>query len=60
MAKAIVDEELCTGCGICESICPEVFEVGDDGKSHVIGDCSNVECCEEAAENCPEGAISLE
>ncbi|MBN1320939.1 MAG: 4Fe-4S binding protein, partial [Thermoleophilia bacterium] len=23
-----VDPDLCTGCGICEDICPDVFEVG--------------------------------
>ncbi len=28
--KAKVDAELCTGCGPCVDICPEVFELGDD------------------------------
>lgn len=62
MTRPVVDEDLCTGCGTCEAICPEVFEVGDDGISHVIDaeGCEAAGCCEEAAEECPENAISLE
>ena len=46
-----VDPDLCTGCGICEDICPDVFEVADDGLSHVIDPnaCEDAGCCEEAA-----------
>jgi ferredoxin len=57
-----VDPDLCTGCGICEDICPDVFEIGDDGISHVIDPnaCEDAGCCEEAADECPEGAITLE
>ncbi|MBN1321292.1 MAG: ferredoxin, partial [Thermoleophilia bacterium] len=57
-----VDPDLCTGCGICEDICPDVFEVGDDGVCHVIDPnaCEDAGCCEEAADECPEGAISIE
>ena len=58
---AKVDEDLCTGCGLCEEICPAVFELGDDGLSHVIGDCEeNMDCCQEAADSCPVGAIIIE
>ena len=28
--KAVVDKDLCTGCGLCEDTCPEVFEMKDD------------------------------
>lgn len=57
-----VDPEKCTGCGNCEAICPEVFELGDDDRSHVIAsDFTGLEACIEAAmENCPEDAISYE
>jgi ferredoxin len=56
-----VDSDLCTGCGICEDICPDVFEVADDGLSHVIDPnaCEDAGCCEEAADECPEGAITI-
>ena len=57
-----IDENLCQGCGNCEAICPEVFEVREDGLSHIITtDISDLEGCIEAAvENCPEDAISFE
>jgi ferredoxin len=57
-----VDPDLCTGCGICEDICPDVFEIGDDGLSHVIDPnaCEDSSCCEEAVDECPEGAITIE
>jgi ferredoxin len=56
-----VDTELCSGCGLCETICPEVFELGDDGLAHVLeaSDCDEAGCCEEAAESCPDEAIIL-
>ncbi len=62
--KPVVDQDLCIGCGRCEETCPEVFEVGDDGYSHVIADdpaevCADAGCCEEAADECPVDAISL-
>ncbi|HDM92160.1 MAG TPA: ferredoxin, partial [Candidatus Korarchaeota archaeon] len=35
MARVKVDQDTCIGCGVCSSLCPEIFEMGDDGKSHV-------------------------
>ena len=59
MPKAKVNEDLCIGCGTCESLCPEVFKV-ENGKSHVIkedcGDCN----CQEVSDSCPVSAISIE
>ncbi|MGQ1911009.1 ferredoxin [Marinifilum sp. RC60d5] len=61
--KTSVDKETCIGCGICESICPKVFEMKDDGKSHVKinpvpSDCED--CALEAENECPVEAISHE
>ncbi|NLA82585.1 MAG: ferredoxin [Clostridiaceae bacterium] len=60
--KASVDHDLCIGCGLCESICPQVFEMGDDGLAHVIGEVTPdlEESAEEARESCPTEAITIE
>ena len=33
--KVHLDEEGCIGCGLCESICPKTFVMGQDGRSHL-------------------------
>ncbi|MBI5229069.1 ferredoxin [Candidatus Micrarchaeota archaeon] len=55
-----VDAEKCIGCGLCVSICPDVFELGDDGKACIKNprNCSKCDC-KGAAEGCPVQAISL-
>ena len=35
MAKVWIDQELCTGDGICVEICPSVFGMHDDGLAYV-------------------------
>ncbi len=62
MATPVVDQDACVGCGTCESICPECFEIREDGKSWVIcNSCEEAGCnCEEAAESCPVNAITIE
>ncbi len=60
--KAVVDKDTCIGCGLCESICDEVFAI-EDGTAVVIADPvpeSAVESCREAAESCPTEAITIE
>ena len=61
MAKITVDESLCTGCGLCASLCPEAFEVGDDNIAKVIGDsCGEGQDIKEVASQCPVEAIKVE
>ena len=59
--KAIVDKELCIGCGLCESICPEVFRMNDDNLSEAYADGTPElqESAEEARNSCPTEAISI-
>lgn len=60
--KAKVDQETCVGCGICPSICSEVFFMKDDGKAHAISDNvpSSVEDdARDAESSCPVNAIEI-
>ncbi len=58
--KFTVDQDACIGCGACESICPDVFEL-EDGKSQVILDPvpeQHQEAALDAENSCPVSAIS--
>jgi ferredoxin len=60
MARVVVvDQDECIGCGTCEGICPEVFEVNEEtGTSQVINPEGGPEdLIEEAIESCPVEAI---
>ncbi|MEW6713152.1 MAG: ferredoxin [Candidatus Riflebacteria bacterium] len=59
--KAIVDQDTCIGCGMCENIAPAVFKL-NDGKSTVIQKpvaAENEKAAREAADSCPVSAITL-
>lgn len=61
MPKLVINEELCEGCGTCVETCPEVFELGDDEKAHIIGPDKTGTCnIQEAIELCPTQALTLE
>ncbi|MEM0372491.1 MAG: ferredoxin [archaeon] len=54
-----VDAKKCIGCGACAAICPGIFEIGSDGKSHVKKNDPKAPCAKQAKESCPVRAISL-
>ncbi|HWC84787.1 MAG TPA: ferredoxin [Pseudonocardiaceae bacterium] len=60
--KVSIDDDRCRGHGVCCSICPEVFELTDDGYAEVAPDevPARFEAgVRDAASNCPERAISV-
>ena len=54
-----IDEEKCTGCGLCASACHENAIVMENGKAHLLRDdfCDGFGDCLPA---CPAGAISID
>jgi len=74
--KVTVDRSLCIACGIAPSLCPQVFEPGEDnGKTRIVGEYSEknsedtsvgvipkelCDCVEQAGEACPVQAITIE
>jgi len=59
--KVTVDQDTCTGCGLCADTCPEVFEI-DGSVAKVIANpvpADSADSCKEAAEGCPVEAISV-
>lgn len=59
MAKISIDDSLCTGCGLCASSCPDVFEMGDDSLAHIVSDACGSCDVKEIAEQCPVSAIRV-
>ncbi len=58
--KVVVNRDNCIGCGACEALCPEVFQIDDEGLSKVINNDITEELEDkvtEAAEGCPTSAI---
>lgn len=63
MTHLHVDTTKCEGIGICEMAAPTVYEVGDDGQSHVINDHPDereMPSVREAVAGCPKAALSIE
>lgn len=60
--KIVLDENKCSSLGMCESVAPDVFEVGDDGSLTVLAPEQPEDqraLMEEAVAACPTGALSL-
>ncbi len=61
--KARVVENICIGCGACQAIVPDEFELNDNGFAEAINTEvkeENIEAVNEAKDNCPTGAITIE
>lgn len=61
--KAKVNKDICIGCGACQAIVPDVFELEDDGlavcKVEEIEE-NKKEDVMDAADSCPTSAIEVE
>ncbi len=60
--KASIDREGCISCELCPTICPEVFQMAEDGLAEVIVEevpKDKEDSAKEAAENCPVNVISV-
>ena len=58
--KAKVIRENCIGCGACQAIAPNIFEIDDEGLSKTINPevkKEDEEDFKDALESCPTGAI---
>lgn len=60
--KVYVESKSCIGCGLCVSLCPDVFKMNDSGKSEVKTDELNPLESEvkQCVESCPVNAIRIE
>lgn len=57
--KAYVNDS-CIGCGMCNSICPSVFDMNDEGVAVAcasVVDAADEASVREAIDSCPVGAI---
>lgn len=60
--KVRVDSSVCAGFGVCLGLCPEVFELHDDGYAIVrVAEVPREleDVIRDAVDQCPSGAISL-
>ncbi len=58
--KVKVNQDACIGCGACQAICEDVFEINDEGLSTVKVETVSDDLKEDvvdAIESCPTAAI---
>ena len=58
----MVDQDECLGCGSCEAVAPEVFEMNGDGKAEAPNEVTDAQkdSVEEAMSMCPVNCIHWE
>jgi len=70
MPKITLETSKCIGCGTCWGFCDKIFEMGENGKSHLKGakissqkeelEVEEPSCATEAAQACPVQCIKIE
>jgi len=66
--KIVIEIDECIGCGYCEAVCPQYFEMKGEktalkgskkvGKNFEL-ELEEAGCCEEAANGCPVQCIKI-
>jgi ferredoxin len=60
--RVVVDDRACAGHGNCWALCPDVFELNDDGYAFVVVEVVATQhepAVRDAVAQCPERAISI-
>lgn len=58
--KIEMEVEKCIGCGSCSAVCPQNWEMKDDGKAHPIEtEIEDLGCNKQAEEICPVQCIHI-
>ncbi len=60
--RVFIDQEECIGCGTCQELCPEVFELDEETQKAkvIMPEGGPEELIEEAMESCPVSCIHWE
>ena len=58
--KIVHDRDKCIGCGACAGICPDNWEMADDGKSKPKNtELDSLDCNQDAEDACPVNCIKI-
>ncbi|MDO8734097.1 MAG: ferredoxin [Elusimicrobiota bacterium] len=60
--KAVIDKDVCTGCGLCVDTCPDVFEMQDTIAVVKVSEipAAAEDCAKQSTSDCPVEAIKVE
>ena len=59
LVRVIIDPDRCVGSALCVGTDPRRFSIGPDGKARYAGTDFAADLAEDAAELCPQSAITL-
>lgn len=63
MMRIRIDQDKCTGHGVCEGLAPDIFEVRDDGIAYLLTESLTEDTrpvLEDACDQCPVEALHIE